>query len=121
MPYVSADGASLQTALPYHIVDDQIVAHGYRPWQLGFTVETQATLTLLSTLYGSKYVAIRELVQNALDACLLRSHLIGGSEPYAPAITVTLDRRERRLTVSDNGLGIPRRVLETSFGRVGAR
>ena len=120
VPYVSADGASLQTALPYHIVDDQIVAHGYRPWQLGFTVETQATLTLLSTLYGSKYVAIRELVQNALDACLLRSHLIGGSEPYAPAITVTLDRRERRLTVSDNGLGIPRRVLETSFGRVGA-
>lgn len=73
--------------------------------------------------YGSWKVFLRELLQNACDACYTRQALLWswGSEflqmeeaqslkdvrkPYVPKITITLDSSSRTLSIEDNGIGM---------------
>ncbi|MCF8108537.1 MAG: ATP-binding protein [Desulfohalobiaceae bacterium] len=99
-------------------VSFEIRAEGYEPMDLRFRVDGSAALQLFmgNTLYGDKRVFLRELVQNALDACQLRKLL----EPeYVPAITVSLDSKAQTLTVEDNGIGMDRKRLEKYFLNIG--
>ncbi|AEH63621.1 HD domain-containing protein [Zymomonas mobilis] len=75
-------------------------------------------------LYGNGYHApLRELLQNAIDATLLRASI--GREGFIPRIRCTLERSETgqlRLIVEDNGIGMSERVLTRrllDFGRSG--
>jgi hypothetical protein len=68
-------------------------------------------------LYKSPDVAIRELIQNAEDACALQQ-LKG--ENYQPEILVRYSMRENWLEVADNGLGMNQEAFEASFAAVGA-
>ena len=73
--------------------------------------------------YGSWKVFLRELLQNACDACYTRQALIWswGSEflqmeeaqslkdvrkPYVPKITIELDSSAHTLSIEDNGIGM---------------
>lgn len=76
------------------------------------------TLDLLTSelLYGDCKAAIRELMQNALDACQARKivHL----SDYSPKIALTYDGET--FTIFDNGIGMKKSVIESYFLKAGS-
>ncbi len=82
-------------------------------------------------LYGRATAAIRELYQNALDACRYRkarteylNRTGHPTEPWAGSIRFVRDRDENGrdyLDCIDNGIGMGRRELSEVFARAGVR
>lgn len=86
--------------------------------QIPFLVETNRILEILSKqIYDSPYAMVRENVQNAYDAVLMRSKREGRDlSEFSIAITATPDR----LTIRDNGIGMSEEVLRNNFWRAGS-
>lgn len=88
---------------------------------LKFNIDYQRVLNLLmgERLYGNPVVALRELLQNSVDAVRLRQALIarGGEEPVEPHISVRLDGDT--LVIDDNGVGMDEHIVKDYFMQVG--
>ncbi len=96
----------------------EIEPDGYRPVDLKFSVDTSAALQLFmgNRLYSDKRVFLRELIQNAVDACSLRKL---ADDAYSPAIAIAFNHDISQITVSDNGIGMDRQWLEKYFLSIG--
>ncbi len=110
-----------QIASPRFLYSDvlfEIEAVGYTPMDLKFSVDTSAALKLLTgnRLYSDNRVFLRELIQNAVDACNLRKRL---EKDYAPAISVHFNKDISIVTVRDNGVGMDRQWIEKYFLTIG--
>ncbi|MEJ2154488.1 MAG: ATP-binding protein [Desulfobacteraceae bacterium] len=110
-----------QTASPRFLFSEvlyEIEAVGYAPMDLKFSVDTSAALKLLTgnRLYSDNRVFLRELIQNAVDACNLRKRL---DKPYTPAISVRFNDDISVVTVRDNGIGMDRQWIEKYFLTIG--
>jgi HSP90 family molecular chaperone len=67
-------------------------------------------------LYADNRVFLRELIQNAVDACRLRKRL----EPaHDPAISIRFNNDISIVTVRDNGIGMDRQWIEKYFQTIG--
>lgn len=78
---------------------------------------------LLKLLVGPLYdedpsCGVRELLQNAVDACNERAHLEG--EGYRGQVEIRLDTEAKTLTVTDNGIGMDENVLLNYYLSAGA-
>ncbi len=77
---------------------------------------------MVHAVYSDRDVFVRELIANAADACekLRYDSLADASlaSDAAPSITVTLDAAARRLTVSDNGIGMTEADLIEALGTI---
>ena len=78
---------------------------------LRFQTNTSGILkVLIEGIYDRQDVFVRELVQNSLDACLLRRvKLQRRNVPYSPRILITAfseKKRVRAIRVDDNGVGM---------------
>ena len=73
-------------------------------------------------LYGKPEVALRELIQNSIDACLLRQRMseYWGVE-YTPQITVSLytENGIDYLQVKDNGIGMNQHIIDKYYTNIG--
>ena len=83
----------------------------------GISVETQHIFPVIKKwLYSEKEIFLREIVSNACDAVtkLKRLASLGQFEEddLAYKITVALDKDEKTLTVTDNGIGMSAQELE---------
>ncbi|MBR6534072.1 MAG: molecular chaperone HtpG [Clostridia bacterium] len=84
----------------------------------GISVDIEHIFPIIKKwLYSEKEIFLREIVSNASDAVtkLKRLSSLGkadGIDVSGFKITVTLDKGERTLTVSDNGIGMSRDELE---------
>ncbi len=83
----------------------------------GISVDRENIFPIIKKwLYSEKDIFLREIVSNATDAItkLKRLQSLGEAAATADAfaITVTLDRVARTLTVEDNGIGMTREELE---------
>jgi hypothetical protein len=67
-------------------------------------------------LYTSTDAAVRELLQNAEDACTL----MAGTAGYSPRIVVRYSEAGNWCEFSDNGLGMNRESIQGSFAWIGA-
>ncbi len=91
----------------YGITLDQVElkldARGFIDRPIGFTLDRKRITQLLigEHLYSRKDVAIRELLQNSLDACRLRKEL---EQDYKPEIKIV--KTNNILEVCDNGNGM---------------
>lgn len=65
-------------------------------------------------------IALRELVQNAVEACRYREHHSAPSDKYQPEVRVEFDRENHAVTVSDNGCGMSERTVLNNFLTVGS-
>ena len=87
-----------------------------------FQAESQRLLDLMiNSIYTHKEIFLRELISNASDAidklCYLALTDNGvGMKREDFAITLTLDKQNRTLTVSDNGIGMNAAELENNLG-----
>ncbi|MFI2505642.1 caspase family protein, partial [Streptomyces sp. NPDC018972] len=125
--------------LPSHVTADRVMpaseAHGraaYESTELRFRLADDRIQELLmgEELYGDPALAIRELYQNALDACRYREARTAylratGSQvaPYDGRITFTqgVDEKGPYLECRDNGIGMGEIELRDLFSHAGMR
>ena len=96
----------------------EIEPEGYTPIDLRFAVDSSAGLQLFmgNRLYADKRVFLRELIQNAVDACNYRKLV---DNHYSPAIAIEFNNDVSTITVRDNGIGMTRQWIEKYFLAIG--
>lgn len=96
----------------------EIEAEGYTPVDMKFVVDSSAALQLFTgnRLYADKRTFLRELIQNAIDACHLRKMI---DPDYQPEIAFAFNEDISVVTIRDNGIGMDRQWLEKYFLKVG--
>ena len=90
----------------------------------GFQAEVSRLLDIVAhSLYSDKSVFLRELISNASDACdrlrylsLTQSGLLGDDPDLA--VTITIDKPNRLLTIADNGIGMSHDELIANLGTI---
>lgn len=83
-----------------------------------FKIKLDRVLEVLcSQIYDSPLALLRENVQNAYDAILMRNH-VDYSGAYNPSIIITIGGNE--LTISDNGIGMNSESLKKNFWTAGS-
>jgi hypothetical protein len=106
---------------PWRQIDSsQVEPRGFEGRSYKFTLDQDKILKLLTghTLYNDSRVAIREVLQNALDAVRFRKHEFP-EEPMGK-IEVVWDSRGRKLIVRDNGTGMTQETIEKFLLNVGS-
>ena len=73
---------------------------------------------LAEHLYSTKKVGVRELIQNAHDACLRRK-IEEGKTDYQPRIDLAVDPARRTLTIRDNGSGLTAEEISIYLATIG--
>ena len=74
---------------------------------------------LVAPLYDNDpSCGVRELLQNAVDACNERAHLEGSG--YRGEVQIRLDTKAKTMTVADNGIGMDENVLLNYYLSAGA-
>lgn len=106
---------------PYVKADIHSIAYTYKDYSLKLNETAIIKLLMGDNLYSKSQIAIRELVQNAIDACEVRRKI--GFPPYTPEINVSVskDADDRYwLSVKDNGIGMDDKVLNNYFFKIGS-
>jgi molecular chaperone HtpG len=86
--------------------------------QIPFLVETSRILEILSKqIYDSPYAMVRENVQNAYDAVLMRAKR-DGKPPSS--YTIDISATPQRIEIRDSGIGMSEAVLRENFWRAGS-
>lgn len=120
--------------LPFSIptcVTAKIEEHGYTYVPYEFKLDDHRVYELLmgGAIYDESIVAVRELVQNAVDACKLHDALTRLDSPYLePSTTERIFIRyeeptdecpQPKLIVTDTGTGMDKGIIEKYFLKVG--
>jgi len=87
-----------------------------------FDVEVGKILNLMiNSLYANKDVALRELISNASDACDKMRYLSSQNSEASNEelkITISTDKKEKQLIITDNGIGMNRQDLVQNLGTI---
>ncbi|MCX8131873.1 MAG: ATP-binding protein [Clostridia bacterium] len=113
---------------PWHKIEGDISVEGNSPQPLKFELDRGKLLDLLvgHTLYNDPMVAIRELMQNAIDAVRYQFYLdkkitIDKKDtPVMGRVQVEWNPSERELVIKDNGIGMDEDVIKYHLMRVGS-
>jgi Histidine kinase-, DNA gyrase B-, and HSP90-like ATPase len=96
---------------------------GGRFERLGVRLNKKNVIDLIASnavWQNNKGIAVRELVQNAVEACRYRAHHSSSADAYVPAVEVVFDRAQCSVQVSDNGCGMSERTVLNNFLTVGS-
>ena len=101
---------------------DHVKADGFIPRTFKFEIDQKRILELLTghTLYNDSSVALRELVQNAIDASRLRAHGLKRDSRDFARVKVKWNSASRTLEVRDNGTGMTQNEIEEHLLKVGS-
>lgn len=107
-------------------IDNRIITEGFELSDLKMQLDYHAVITLLmgENVYGDKKCGLRELVQNAVDACRVMVEEAEHMEkyrynPYLPVIQIIIDYKDQKMIVVDNGIGMNNDILTKYFLTVG--
>lgn len=97
----------------------------YRETKFNLSKKQVIDLLMGTKLYGNPQVALRELLQNSIDACLLRqAQEKKWGNPYSPEIYVKYYTEEKSnieiLEVIDNGTGMDQYIIDNFYSKVGS-
>lgn len=95
----------------------------YRNTQFNLSKKQVIDLLMGTKLYGNSEVALRELLQNSIDACLLRqAQEKKWGNPYIPEISVKYYDQDGDfvLEVDDNGTGMDQYIIDNYYSKVGS-
>ncbi|MDP3667164.1 MAG: ATP-binding protein [Sediminibacterium sp.] len=95
----------------------------YRDTKFNLSKRQVIDLLMGTKLYGNPEVALRELLQNSIDACLLRqAQEIKWKNLYIPEITVKFysEGNDEILEVIDNGTGMDQYIIDNYYSKVGS-
>jgi molecular chaperone HtpG len=84
--------------------------------QIKFQIEIDKVLKLLANdIYDSPYALLRENVQNAYDAILMKTQK---DASFQPRIDIDLNRKQ--IIITDNGIGMTRDTVENNYWKAGS-
>ena len=95
----------------------------YRKAQFNLSKKQVIDLLMGTKLYGNPEVALRELLQNSIDACLLRRAMEESwSNPYEPEIHIKYSSESEGdvLEIIDNGTGMDQHIIDTYYSKIGS-
>lgn len=95
----------------------------YRDTQFSLSKRQVTELLMGTKLYGNPEVALRELLQNSIDACLLRqAQEKQWGNLYEPEILVKYYSEEPDLIleIMDNGTGMDQYIVDNYYSKVGS-
>jgi len=98
----------------------------YIPQKISFEVNKELSKLLVAPLYGNNpSYGVRELVQNATDACKERKKIEqdNGNANYEPVVTVSIDKIDEEnflFKIKDNGKGMTLNEILNYFLSVGS-
>lgn len=95
----------------------------YRDTQFNLSKRQVIDLLMGTKLYGNPEVALRELLQNSIDACLLRqAQEKKWGNLYVPEIKVKYFTKngENILEIEDNGTGMDQYIIDNYYSKVGS-
>lgn len=100
-----------------------ITSVGYVYHDVSLRLNQSAIINILmgEKLYSNSAIAIRELLQNSLDACAIRK-IIENNDKYIPEIFVSLNvdiNNRTWIEVSDNGIGMDDHVISEYLLKLG--
>lgn len=107
-------------------VVNKIQTKGFSFSDLRLSLDYNAVTNLLmgEHIYGDKKYGLRELIQNAIDACKTMEESAKKMDKfryqnYQPYISVILDKDRKKVMVMDNGSGMSIDILKKYFLNVG--
>jgi len=113
----------------YHLelntqVKNSIESKGYTIPDLKLNMDYHAVTNLLmgESIYGSKDMGLRELIQNSIDACMVKKEKLDNENPnnkYEPTIDINIDEENNEVTIEDNGMGMNEHIIKNYFLNVG--
>ncbi|MGN8118085.1 HD domain-containing protein [Labrys sp. 22185] len=106
---------------PEPFVRNLVLVNG-RFERLGVRLNKRNVIELIasSAVWRESGPVIRELLQNAVEACRYRRHNSSAADSYRPHVIVTFDRERREIVVVDNGCGMNERVVLNNLLTVGS-
>lgn len=108
---------------PWRKIDDsEVEAVGFIPSPFEFHIDQRKILDLLTghTLYNDSSVAIRELVQNSIDAVRLYHQNKNRNCEEFGEVKLSWDSDQLMLTIQDNGTGMTQDIIEKHLLNVGS-
>jgi Histidine kinase-, DNA gyrase B-, and HSP90-like ATPase len=96
---------------------------GGRFERLGIRLNTKNVIDLIASnavWRQSPGAAVREMIQNAVEACRYRAHASGQVVGYQPSVVVTFDRIKNTVRIEDNGCGMSEPTVLNNFLTVGS-
>lgn len=107
--------------LPFLVRPDiRSIGYVYKDFSIRLNEAAITNLLMGENLYVNSQVALREVIQNSIDACNLRSKV--DVDKYEPSILVSIeiDGDSRSwLKIADNGIGMDEYVLSNYFFKIG--
>lgn len=92
----------------------------YKEMALGLNEGAIMSLLMGDRLYSHPAVAVRELIQNSLDACAVRLQMDGaGFQPRIEVDSFIDESGKRWIRIVDNGIGMDEYVLSEYFLKLG--
>jgi hypothetical protein len=95
----------------------------FKETQFNLSKSQVIDLLMGTKLYGNPEVALRELLQNSIDACLLRDALEKSwGNSYSPEIKIMYSQEngEDILEVIDNGTGMDQDIIDSYYSKIGS-
>lgn len=104
------------------IVIPIIESKGYIYQDVSFRFNDEAIFNLLMSreIYNDDAAAVRELIQNSIDACLVRQNIESGYNPQIQVFTETDSSENTWLVVKDNGIGMDADTIKNYFLKIGS-
>ena len=114
--------ADMQEKYRLHIntkVQNNIQPIGYTVPDLKLNMDYKAVTNLLmgESVYGSKALGLRELLQNSIDACMVKKEKL--QTDYKPTIEINIFKDKNQVIVKDNGMGMNENIIKKYFLNVG--
>lgn len=125
-------GRNIVTKFPFKVHREKITTkknirneplYIYRDTQFNLSKRQVIDLLMGTKLYGNPEVALRELLQNSIDACLLRqAQERKWGNPYNPEILVKYykDETDIILEIEDNGTGMDQYIIDNYYSKIGS-
>lgn len=95
---------------------------GFSDAELRFELDYSKITRLLmgENLYGNKKHGLRELLQNAVDAVLIRNEIAKSAKQlYNPDIRIEICKSEKQVLIKDNGIGMTEDIIHRYFFNIG--
>ncbi|MDR0308493.1 MAG: DUF6273 domain-containing protein [Coriobacteriales bacterium] len=109
--------------IDYELSIRPILSKSFLTQEALLKVDPNIIASLVEPLYDwDQYCCVRELLQNAVDACNERTYLAKHylKEKYSPIITVGINRELGELSIKDNGIGMDAEIVTKYFLVAGA-
>lgn len=106
-------------------IDDSVETLGFTYSDLRLSLNYREITRLLmgENIYGDNRLGLRELMQNAIDACKLMREIAaedGSFGAYRPTIRIEYSQKKNVVSVVDNGIGMSLDIVKQYFLNVGS-